>query len=65
MEGTRGMDDWWGDLEREILESLEGHGPVAPAQIGRRLGISEDAAASLLSLLAQEGKVRIRLVDLP
>src|SRR2546427_5569309 len=26
MEGTRGMDDWWGDLEREILESLEGHG---------------------------------------
>jgi hypothetical protein len=33
--------------------------------VGQRLGISADAAASLLSLLAQEGKIRICLVDLP
>jgi DNA-binding Lrp family transcriptional regulator len=59
------MDGWWDDLERDVLQTLSAHGPVAPAQLGRRLGISEDAAASVVSMLAQEGKVRIRLVDLP
>jgi predicted ArsR family transcriptional regulator len=65
MDETRAMDDWWADLEDEILASLHGNGPVAPAQVGQKLGLSEQAAASLLSLLAQEGKVRICLVDLP
>ena len=59
------MEDWWDDLESEILATLRSDGPVEPAQLGRRLGISEDAAASLVSMLAREGKVRIRLVDLP
>jgi hypothetical protein len=35
-----------------------------PAEIGRRLGISEQAASSLLWSLAAQGKVRIRLVEL-
>ncbi|HKB26265.1 MAG TPA: hypothetical protein VKG64_14565 [Methylomirabilota bacterium] len=65
MDEPRAVDDWWDDLEDEILESVRGRGPVAPAQVGQRLGISADAAASLLSLLAQEGKIRICLVDLP
>lgn len=46
--GRDGEDEWW----------------AGPAEIGRRLGISEGAAASLLSMLAQGGKVRIRLAEL-
>ncbi len=35
---------------------------MEPAEIGRRLGFSEDAATSLITMLAREGKVRISLV---
>lgn len=38
---------------------------MASDEIGAKLGISERAAESLLALLAAEGKVRIRLVELP
>ncbi|HEY7520963.1 MAG TPA: helix-turn-helix domain-containing protein [Methylomirabilota bacterium] len=59
---TPGIEDFWGDLNREILGCLA-RGPVSPGEIGRRLGISEGAAASCLSLLAAEGRVRICLVE--
>lgn len=55
---------WWDGLDAEILGCLAERGPLAPAEVGRRLGISEGAAASALSMLAQEGRVRIRLVEL-
>jgi DNA-binding CsgD family transcriptional regulator len=35
---------------------------MTPAELGQRLGISEDGATSLVSHLAREGKVRICLV---
>jgi hypothetical protein len=47
--------DYWDDLNREIMSCL-GTGPLSPAEIGRRLGISEGAASSCLSLLAAEGR---------
>jgi predicted transcriptional regulator len=56
------VDDFWGELNRDILDCLA-MGPVSPGEIGRRLGISEGAAASCLSLLAAEGRVRICLVE--
>lgn len=56
------VEDYWGDLNREILSCLA-RGPISPGEIGQRLGISEGAAASCLSLLAAEGRVRICLVD--
>ena len=56
------VDDYWADLNRDILECLA-TGPISPGEIGRRLGISEGAAASCLSLLAAEGRVRICLVE--
>jgi predicted transcriptional regulator len=56
------VDDYWGDLNREILNCLA-MGPISPGEIGRRIGISEGAAASCLSLLAAEGRVRICLVE--
>lgn len=60
-ETTR-ADDFWADLNRDILKCLA-MGPVSPGEVGRRLGISEGAAASCLSMLAAEGRVRICLVE--
>jgi predicted ArsR family transcriptional regulator len=56
------VEDYWADLNREILGCLA-MGPISPGEIGRRLGISEGAAASCLSLLVAEGRVRICLVE--
>ena len=56
------VDDFWADLNGDILSCLA-MGPSSPGEIGRRLGISEGAAASCLSLLAAEGRVRICLVE--
>jgi winged helix-turn-helix DNA-binding protein len=39
------MADWWTELESEILNCLEHAGAVTPAEIGRRLGISEGGLA--------------------
>lgn len=59
------MDGWWNEIDREVRECLERHGAMSPAELGRHLRMSEGAAASLLSLLAREGKVRIARVELP
>ena len=59
---TSHTEDFWADLNRDILNCLA-MGPVSPLEIGRRLGISEAAATSCLSLLASEGRVRICLVE--
>jgi hypothetical protein len=58
------MDDWWSEIDCDVLRTLEGGGAVAPADVGQRLGLSEDAATSLLCALASQGKIRIRLVEL-
>jgi hypothetical protein len=55
-------DDWWGDVDGEMVRCLSENGPMTLAELGGRLGISEDGAASLVALLAREGKVRICLV---
>jgi predicted ArsR family transcriptional regulator len=46
-----------------VLGCLNERGPMSPAELGRALGFSEHAAASVLSMLATEGRVRIRLVE--
>jgi DNA-binding Lrp family transcriptional regulator len=58
------MTDWWTELEGEILSCLERTGTTTPAEIGRRLGVPATAAASLLSILVREGKVRMCFVEL-
>jgi hypothetical protein len=58
------MEDWWGEIDREVLSALDGAGSMDPAEIGRRLGIPEKAASSLLWSLAAQGKVRIKAVEL-
>jgi predicted ArsR family transcriptional regulator len=59
------MDDWWAEIDDQLRSCLERHGEMAPAEIARQLGLSEGAVTSLLSLLAQEGKLRIARVELP
>ena len=59
------MDGWWSEIDEEVRACLRRHGPLAPAEIARMLNLSEGAAASVLSLLAQEGKLRIAQVELP
>jgi predicted ArsR family transcriptional regulator len=58
-----GMDDWWGDLDSALLECLAESGGLSAAEAGRRLGISEDAVASLAAMLAREGRLRLALIE--
>lgn len=58
------MDDWWGDIEDEVLGCLAA-GAMRPGDLARKLGMSESAVTSLLSMLAHDGKVRICLVERP
>jgi DNA-binding Lrp family transcriptional regulator len=55
--------EWWQDVEDDVLRCLEGRGEVPPVEIARKLGMSEAATTSLLSILASEGKVRICAVS--
>jgi predicted ArsR family transcriptional regulator len=59
------MDGWWTEIDDQVRACLERHGALAPAEIARQLGLSEGAVASVLTLLAQEGKLRISRVELP
>jgi len=59
------MDGWWTEIDEQVRVCLERHGALAPAEIARLLGLSEGAVTSVLSLLAQEGKLRIARVELP
>lgn len=58
------MDNWWSEIDDAVRACLERHGPMRPAEIARQLGLSEGAVNSVLSLLAQEGKLRIAQVEL-
>jgi predicted ArsR family transcriptional regulator len=58
------MDSWWNEIDDQVQGCLERHGAMAPAEIARQLGLSEGAVASVLSMLAQEGKLRIARVEL-
>ena len=59
------MDGWWNEIDRDVRAILEGSGPMSPRDIARQLRLSEGAVASVLAMLAQEGKLRINQVELP
>ena len=59
------MDGWWNEIDDQVQTCLERNGAMAPSEIARQLGLSEGAVASVLSLLAQEGKLHITRVELP
>jgi hypothetical protein len=56
--------DFWSELDEEVLDCLaERQGQMTPAELGGRLGMSESAVCSILAMLAETGKVRIRSVE--
>jgi DNA-binding Lrp family transcriptional regulator len=59
------MDGWWNEIDRDVRAILERSGPTSPRDIARQLRLSEGAVASVLAMLAQEGKLRINQVELP
>ena len=59
------MDGWWTEIDRDVRAILERSGPTSPRDIARQLRLSEGAVASVLAMLAQEGKLRIKQVELP
>jgi hypothetical protein len=59
------LDSWWAPIDDAVLGALaEAHGPVTLTAIAVRAGISEDAARSVVAMLAAEGRVRIAMVEL-
>ena len=56
--------NFWTDLDDELLRCLgERDGAVTPAELGARLGMSEAAVCTIIAMLAESGKVRIRSVE--
>jgi DNA-binding IclR family transcriptional regulator len=56
--------DFWSELDDDVLRCLtERHGQMTPTELGARLGMSESAVCSVLAMLAETGKVRIRSVE--
>lgn len=57
------MDHGWQEIDDQALDCLKNRGPMSPDELGKELDLSERAAVSLICLLAQEGRVTIRLVE--
>jgi DNA-binding Lrp family transcriptional regulator len=57
-------ENWWGDIDGEILDRLREHGSASVNELSRELGFSEEAATAFLAMLAREGRVRILQVEL-
>ena len=53
----------WREIDDAVLECLA-IGEATPADIGRRLGLSEAAVVSVVAMLAAEGRVRVCRVAL-
>lgn len=56
------MEDWWKDVEDDLLRCFEARTTLAPAEIAARVGMSEQCVTSLIALLASEGRLKICLV---
>ncbi len=59
------MDGSWEQLERDVQRTFAEQDVITPRELGVRLGMSESAAASLLAILALDGKVAIAAVARP
>jgi hypothetical protein len=62
MNTAADTQEWWADLEEEALACLAPHG-LSAAELGAKLGMSEASTASLIAMLAREGRVRLVCVE--
>jgi CRP-like cAMP-binding protein len=51
------FEDWFEELEEEIVSFAGQHGPVNPQDLANKLGLSVRGATFLLSKLEREGKL--------
>jgi hypothetical protein len=59
VEEGNARDGWWNELDEAVMGCLASGDAMEPAEISRRIGLSEAAVVSLLTLLITEGRVRI------
>ena len=57
-------EDFWKLLDAEVLDCLACGRPLSPEEVGDKLGMSAEAAASLLTMLVHDGRVRITAATL-
>lgn len=66
IDGRPVEGDAWAEIDDEVLTVLADSGGRATlGELGAKVGMSEDAVRSIVSALAQQGKVRIAMVELP
>jgi len=58
------MDGWWSEIDEQIEKALVRSGGMAPRDLARVVGLSEEATVSIVSRLAVEGRVRITGIEL-
>jgi hypothetical protein len=51
------FEDWFEELENEVLGILKKHGPLSERQLAAELGLSLRGATFLLSKLKREGRL--------
>jgi hypothetical protein len=51
------FEDWFEELEQEVLGLFKSQGPLDEAQLAAKLGLSMRGATFLISKLKREGKV--------
>jgi hypothetical protein len=51
------FEDWFEELEEEIISLVNKHGPLNPMELAAKLGLSQRGATFLLSKLSREGKL--------
>lgn len=51
------FEDWLEELEEEVISLVGEHGPLSPAELAGKLGLSQRGATFLLSKLGREGKL--------
>jgi hypothetical protein len=51
------FEDWLDELENEVVLLAKEHGRLSPADLARKLGLSERGATFLISKLSREGKI--------
>ena len=51
------FEDWFEELEEEIIFLVNEHGPLNPGELAEKLGLSVRGSTFLLSKLRREGKL--------
>jgi hypothetical protein len=51
------FEDWFEELEGEVIGLVKRHGPLDARELARELGVSSRGATFLLSKLKREGKL--------